>query len=115
MNNTIKALFIASTVGLLAGCAQPNPHPMDMTQAIQGAKTKADHETLATHYEQAAQEAEAKVAEHKKLLEQYRNHSYLYGRQAMTLEEHCESLINAYQKAADANTEMAKMHRQMSE
>jgi len=28
--------------------------------------------------------------------------------------EHCQSLINSYQKAVDANTAMAKMHHQMA-
>jgi len=116
MNRIIKTLLTVSlTLGLLAGCAQPNPHPMDMTAAIQSAKTRADHEALAAHYEQAARDAEAQVEEHKKLLEQYTAKSYLYGKQAATLKEHCEALIHSYQQVATGNAEMAKMHRQMGE
>jgi hypothetical protein len=114
MNNIIKTLLTVSlTVGLLVGCAQPNPHPMDMSVAVKSAKSDTDHAALAAHYEQAAKEAEAKVEEHKKLLGQYQEHSYLYGKQAATLEEHCESLITSYEKVAASNTAMAKMHRQM--
>ena len=40
--------------GLLAACAEKNPHPMDMSQAVQSAASKADHEALAEHYEEAA-------------------------------------------------------------
>jgi hypothetical protein len=116
MNNITKALLTVSlTLGLLAGCTQPNPHPMDMTTVIQNTKTKADHEVLATHYEQAAQDAEAKVEEHKKLLDQYQAHSYLYGRQALMLEEHCQSMIHEYQQIATANLQMAKLHRQIAD
>jgi hypothetical protein len=116
MNNITKALLTVSlTLGLLAGCAQPNPHPMDMTTAIQNTKTKADHEALATHYEQAAHDAEVKVEEHKQLLAQYQEHSYLYGRQAQMVEEHCESLIHEYQQIAQANLQMAKLHRQIAD
>ena len=51
----------------VTGRSRPTePAPMDMTTAIQNTKTKADHEALATHYEQAAHDAEAKVEEHKK-------------------------------------------------
>ena len=60
------SLFL--TLGLLAACAEMNPHPMDMSQAVQNAKSKADHEALAEHYEEAAKEMQLKVEEHKKLL-----------------------------------------------
>ncbi len=101
------------TLGLLAACAEMNPHPMDMNQAVQNAKTKADHEALAEHYEEAAKEMQLKVEEHKKLLSQYQSKSYLYGRQAEDFKAHCERLIDVYEKAAEENLEMAKMHRQM--
>lgn len=101
------------TLGLLMGCSEMNPHPMDMSQAVQSATSKADHEALAKHYEAAAKELQLKADEHKKLLSQYRATSYLYGKQAQAIENHCEVLINAYEKAADANLNMAKLHRQM--
>ena len=101
------------TLGLLAACAEMNPHPMDMSQSVQNAKSKADHEALAQHYEEAAKEMQLKVEEHKKLLNQYESKGYLYGRQAEDLKAHCLRLIDVYEKAAEANLEMAKMHRQM--
>lgn len=71
-------------LGVLVACSEMQPHPMDMTQAVQNAKTQADHEALARHYEEAAAEMQAKVDEHKKLLDQYQAKSYLYGKQADT-------------------------------
>jgi hypothetical protein len=103
------------TLGLLAACGGTNPHPMDMSQALQSASSKADHAALAEHYEAAAEELRIKVEEHKKLLAQYQAKSYLYGRQAEDFKAHCQALINAYEKAAEANLAMAKMHRQMAE
>jgi hypothetical protein len=100
-------------LGLLVACAEMNPHSMDMNLAVQNAKTKADHEALAEHYEEAAQEMQLKVDEHKKLLSQYQSKSYLYGRQAEDFKAHCERLIDVYDKAAKENLEMAKIHRQM--
>jgi hypothetical protein len=112
MKNKLFIILILM-LGVLIGCAKMNPHPMDMTQAVQNANSAADHEALAQHYDAAAKEMQAKVDEHKKLLAQYQAKSYLYGRQAIPIQTHCESLINAYEKAVEANLSMAKMHRQM--
>ncbi len=110
----IKLLItLLLTLVLLDGCGGINPHPMDMNLAVQNAETKADHLALAEHYEAAAAEMQAKVEEHKKLLAQYESKSYRYGRQAQDLKAHCQNLINDYQKAAEENLSMAKMHRQM--
>jgi len=106
-------ITLALALGLLSACAEMNPHPMDMSQAVQNATSKADHEALAQHYEEAAKEMQLKVDEHNKLLNQYESKGYLYGRQAEDLEAHCLRLIDVYEKAAEANLEMAKMHRQM--
>ncbi|WP_411725927.1 hypothetical protein [Methyloglobulus sp.] len=100
-------------LGLLTACAKMNPHPMDMSVAVRNAGSKADHEALAQHYEVVANEMQLKVDEHKKLLSQYESKSYLYGRQAQSFKDHCQWLINAYEKAVEENLEMAKMHRQM--
>jgi len=100
-------------LGLLSACAEMDPHPMDMTQAVQNAETKADHEALAKHYEKAAEEMQLKADEHKKLLSHYESKSYKYGRQAQDFKAHCERLISDYEKAAEENREMARMHRQM--
>ena len=68
-------LFLAFS--LLTACAEMNPHPMDMSKTVQSATSKADHEELAEHYDEAAKEMQFKVDEHKKLLDQYQSHSYL--------------------------------------
>jgi hypothetical protein len=64
------ALVAVFGLGLLVSCTI-NPHPMDMSQSVQSAKSRSDHENLAKHYDQAAQNMLAQAAEHKKLLGQY--------------------------------------------
>jgi endonuclease III len=103
------------TLGLLSACAQMNPHPMDMSQSVQKAETKADHEALAKHYEEAAKDMQLKVDEHKKLLSQYQSKGYLYGKQAEDLKAHCQRLVTSYENAVDANRKMAEMHRVMAQ
>jgi hypothetical protein len=100
-------------MGLAAACSEMNPHPMDMSQAVENAASKADHEALAKHYEEAARDMQLKADEHKKLLSHYEAKGYLYGKRALDLQAHCRGLINAYEKAAQENLEMARLHRQL--
>lgn len=105
------ALLLA--LGLMAACSEMNPHPMDMSQALENAASKGDHEALARHYEEAAREMQLKAEEYKKLLSHYEAKGYLYGKQAEDLKTHCRGLIHAYEKAAQENLEMAKLHHQL--
>lgn len=111
MKIKIVALIILS---LLASCAQMSPHPMDMAQAVQTAKTRADHEALAKHYENAAKEMQAKLQEHKKMYEEYEAHREYYGRRGLDMDAMCRALIHFYGQAAEKNMEMAESHRKMA-
>jgi hypothetical protein len=108
---TSFALVAVFGLGLLGSCTI-NPHPMDMSQAVQSAKTRADHDALVTHYEAAAKEMQAKVDEHKKLLAQYEARKSLYGKQAQSLISHCQGLIRVYEQATKENLSMAQSHRE---
>jgi len=110
---TLTSLALVAILGLLGSCTI-NPHPMDMTQAVQSAKTRGDHESLARHYEDAAKEMRAKVDEHKKLLAQYEARKSLYGKQAQSLISHCQGLIRVYEQAAKENLAMVQSHREMA-
>ena len=84
-----------------------------MSQTAQEARSGPDHNALAKRYEDAAKDLQGKVQEHKKQLEEYEYHSYLYGKQAQNLQAHCRGLIRYYEQAAEANISMAKSHRQL--
>lgn len=114
--NTLTVFFftLLLTAGLLASCAQPNPHPMDMTAAVTSAKDKADHQALADHYEAAAQDMRAKMDEHEQLLSRYKEAPWLYGRQSQSFQTHCAKLVRIYGQAVEENMEMARMHREMA-
>jgi hypothetical protein len=110
---TIISLALIVMFGLMGSCTM-NPHPMDMTQAIQSATTRSDQENLAKHYEDAAKEMQAKAAEHKKMLAKYEANKSLYGKQAQSLISHCQGLVRIYEQAAAENLSMAESHRQMA-
>lgn len=91
-----------------------DPHPMDMTKAIQSAKTRSDHEALAKHYENTAKEMRAKKQEQQKMLEQYESNTSHYGKEALDLQTHCRNLIYQYEQAEKSNLDMADIHRKMA-
>ncbi len=114
MKNKFVFLIIFGLSSLLASCAQMNFHPMDMAQAVQTAKTPADHEALAKHYETAAKEMEAKLQEHKKMYEEYEAQRQTYGKRGLDMEAMCRAMINFYEQAAKGNMNMANAHRKMA-
>jgi hypothetical protein len=87
---------------------------MDMTEAVQSAKTSSDHQALAKHYEEAANEMRAKAEEHKKLLAEYQANKVLYGKNAQNLIDHCQGLIRIYEQAAADNMALAKAHQEVA-
>ena len=114
MRIATSLIIVFGLLGLLTSCAQMAPHPMDMSQAIQKATTRSDHEALAKHYEDTAKEMQSKAEEHKKMLEKYESNTSHYGRQALDLQAHCRNLIHSYEQAAKGNMDMASSHRAMA-
>ena len=106
-------LAAAALIGLLGSCTI-NPHPMDMTQAVQTAKTATEHEALARDYEDAAKDMRAKADEHKKLLAYYEARKDLIRKHAQDLISHCQGLIRIYEQAAAENLRMAKSHHDLA-
>lgn len=107
--------MILVTLGMLIPFTQVNSQPVNMVQAVQDAKTSADHNALAKYYEDQASEMQKKAQEHKKRLEKYVKKSSHYGKLAKNLQEHCKRLIINYEQAAVDNISMADAHRQMAE
>lgn len=113
MWTTTTRLAAVAVLALLVSCTI-NPHSMDMTQAVQTAKSAREHEALARHYEDAAKDMRAKVDEHKKLLAYYEARKDLIRKQAQDRINHCQGLIRIYEQAAAENLNMAKSHHELA-
>jgi hypothetical protein len=93
----------------------------DMAGQVESARTKADHEALAAHYEQEAKELQDKAARHERTAKAYARDPYRASgpRSRPTPPpspfQHCEALASSYRKAAAENLELAKVHRQLAE
>ena len=108
-----KIVTNVSLLSLLAALSFPT-FSFDVDSAIQNAATANDHEAVARYYQEVAKEMQAKQREQKQLLDEYENHSYLYGRQAQDLQSHTEALVRKYEKEAKASLKEAELHHQMA-
>jgi hypothetical protein len=117
MNKKLSWLLALITTAVMACATTPphTPHTKEVKSLMQSAKTAADHEALAAHYEEDAKMLEEKAEEHKKILSEYQEKPYLYGKGYIGFDVHCQRLIDLYTKGAEQSLEMAKMHRQMAE
>ena len=113
--STIAALQLILFVVLgshaeMALAAEPE---FDIAAAISAATTKADHEKIATFYEQQATELDAKIAQHQRMQNAYR-HSGALRQHGVQMRAHCDKLIKNYRTAGTENRAMAKSHREMA-
>lgn len=104
------SLLAVSVMSPLAGAAAN----FDIDAAVQSAKTRSDHEAVAKYYEDAAKEAQVRAAEQQALLEEYESKGYLYGRNAEDMKARASAALRKYEKAAQAGSKEAAMHRQVA-
>lgn len=109
----LSTAVLLGSMSSLTIAAEPIDTP-EIRAAVQKATTRSDHEAVAKYYENAAMQMQAKVKEEKELLEQYKNKSYLYGRQAQDLQSHTAALIHRHEQTVVANMQEAALHRQMA-
>jgi hypothetical protein len=112
-----KLIAVVSMFGLLAGCAQTGAleaNNAELNQAAQSARTYADHDRLAKQYKNNARQLLVKAEEQKKLLSQYQEKSYMYGRQAQDLQSHTVALLHKYERAVENNIQQAAYHQKMA-
>jgi len=84
---------------------------MAMPDMITAAKTSADHEKLAAHYEQEAKAARAKAEEHRTMAEAYRKAGGALI-EKLHFDQHCDALVKSYTSMADELEALAKGERE---
>jgi len=106
--------FRASAQEHMPGMGGMAHNEMDVDRMIATAKTPADHEAIAKHFDAEAAEAKERAEAHKKMGTDYKS---LGGAVVSKwhLDTHCESLAKSaaaeakeYQALAEAHREMAK-------
>lgn len=86
----------------------------EVRQLVANAKTVADHEKLASHFEREAAQFEAKRVEHEEMLNSYNKNRQQYRNKFPSMADHCRALIRNATNSRDNAVEMAKVHREMA-
>ena len=112
-------LMIVLILGFLSGCAQMSPIASTQSNEIRSADLRAidpsNHDAVAKHYEDAAEEMKAELQAQKKLLEEYEGHSYYYGQKGQDVQSHTKANIQQYEKSIKENMKEAVIHRKMAQ
>ena len=114
MKSTLIA--IAVVLAVVAGLVLTPSHgsaKMDMEQMVTAAKTAADHENLAKHYEAMAAEARAKAEMHQKMAAAYRKEGGAIVSK-LHFDEHCDALVRSFKAEADEYDALAKAEWEMA-
>ncbi|UVS62870.1 MULTISPECIES: hypothetical protein [Nitrosomonas] len=119
MMKKLSLLMIISILGFLTGCAQMSPIGSVQGNEFFSAKLASidphNHDALAKHYEDAANGMKAKLQTEKKLLEEYEEHNYYYGRKGQDLRSHTWANIRHLEKSIKENLKEAAVHRKMAQ
>jgi hypothetical protein len=99
---------------VLAGCASdPSAPSPELSQRIESARTRGDHEALATHYTQEAAKARAVAANHRKMAKSYQG-NLAGGRGGASMPAHCNAIVSNQDAIAAAYEGMAEGHMQLA-
>lgn len=116
-------LLIAAATGLLAACATDHPLHLGATHGqisdrIANARTASDHQALAQFFHAEAEAAKKKADEHKNLTQIYTPGygagSHVPLRPGLEPSRHCQALAGIYERAAEENRAMAKIHEELA-
>jgi hypothetical protein len=107
---TYLVVFLAiASVPVIMLAAGPE---QNMEQMISAAKSKADHEALAAHYEAEAKQALDIAERHQRMEKNYR--VLETGSKGPKFSIHCKNLAAKYRGAAEENRKLAELHHQMA-
>src|SRR5713101_2529876 len=100
----LSALLVCLNLPAIRAFAKQH---MAMPDMITAAKTPAEHEKLAAHYEREAKAARAKAEEHKKMADAYRKAGGPLI-EKLHFDQHCDALVKSYTATADEFEALAK-------
>lgn len=119
MMRKLAFLMIVLILVFLSGCAQMSPIASTQSNEIRSADLRAidpgNHNAVAKHYEDAAEEMKAKLQKQKELLQEYERHNYYYGQRGQDAQSHTLANIRQYEKSIKENMKEAAIHRTMAQ
>ena len=106
-----RSVLCGLLLGGVVGCSMVASPPV-------GQIAKTDHAALATWYDQEAAQLRQKAKDMADMAVTYRNnpayaHSAMGGSHKASIEQHCDTLVSMYTKAAEEADELSREHRSM--
>ena len=99
---------------VLAGCASdPSAPSPELLQRIESARTRGEHEALATYFTQEAAKARALAENHRKMAKSYQG-NLQGGRGGASMSAHCNAIVRSQEGIAAEYAGMAEGHRQLA-
>ena len=105
----LTVAFLAMSVSMGA-FAQAASTPTELADQIIAAKTKTDHEAIASVFDKQSETDKAMAARHLSMATAYTYAPWTKGGGAAMV-KHCKDLAKSYKASAANNADMAKMHR----
>lgn len=113
LRNTMLLLFIGIGLSSCAGVSPTSSASPALLQQIESARTRADHEALASYYSKEASAARAIAADHRKMARSYQAMT-VSGKGGGSMQAHCNSIVSKYEGVAADYESMASAHRDMA-
>lgn len=115
MNSNLKSSRrIASVLllgAMLASCASgPDAPSHELMQRIESARTRGDHEALATYYQHEADAARAIAAKHRTMAASYQR-MFATGLGAASMSDHCNAIVRSQETIAAEYEGLAEGHQ----
>ena len=109
LGRAVPALLLAAA---LSGCTLgPKAATPEVSEGIEAALHRSDHESLITYYKAQAASARDKVRWHRRLAASYESSSPAGGGADPRMAAHCNSLVQMYEQVAAEYDGMAQFHQ----
>jgi hypothetical protein len=110
--HTPRAALIVALIAVLGGSlpAHAAEPVFDVVEAIKTASTRAQHEAIASDYDDEVRQLGEQISRHEKMREAYRDITHLHQHKRRE-QGHCDTLIKAYRVAQEASRRLAASHR----
>ncbi len=100
---SLKLPILLLLLYTLVACAHMDSS-MDAPKGI----SASDHEALVIHYKGLAKHAKIRLKENKKILADYEDRPYYYGRRGLDLQSHTSANIRMYENTLTKSFDMVK-------
>lgn len=109
INKVLKLSSLLLALAVLASCAQ-----MGSSVAKPTGISSNDHSALMKHYESVVKDAESRLHENKKVLQEYEARPHYFGRQGLDAQSHAIANVRACEKIIRENVVFANFHKKMA-